>query len=93
VRGKPQAEVEQGLRETGKAVAAAAMSTLIGFGSIIFSHYPGLQSTGKVAILGSLSTSLVAITLLPAYLSWREKRARRRAETLPASTEPSSREG
>jgi predicted RND superfamily exporter protein len=77
VRGRPRADFEQGLRETGKAVAAAAMSTLIGFGSIIFSHYPGLQSTGKVAILGSLSTSLVAITLLPAYLSWRERRRER----------------
>jgi len=79
VRGRSQADLEQGLRETGKAVAAAAMSTLVGFGSIIFSHYPGLQSTGKVAILGSLSTSLVAITLLPAYLSWREGRARAKA--------------
>ncbi len=76
VRGKPGADFELGLRETGKAVAAAAMSTLVGFGSIIFSHYPGLQSTGKVAILGSLSTSLVAITLLPALLSWRERRRR-----------------
>jgi predicted RND superfamily exporter protein len=76
VRGLGVAELERGLAETGKAVAAAAMSTLIGFGSIIFSHYPGLQSTGKVAILGSLSTSLVAVTLLPGYLAWRERRAR-----------------
>jgi len=80
VRGRGTAELERGLAETGKAVAAAAMSTLIGFGSIIFSHYPGLQSTGKVAILGSLSTSLAAVTLLPGFLAWRERRAAARAD-------------
>jgi hypothetical protein len=71
---------EVGLRETGKAVAAAAMSTIVGFGSIIFSHYPGLRSTGKVAILGAFFTSMVAVTLLPAFLSWLDARRRRGAE-------------
>jgi predicted RND superfamily exporter protein len=71
VRDLPREEFESGIIETGKAVVAAALSTIVGFGSIIFSHYPGLQTTGKVAILGALSTSLVAITLLPAILSWR----------------------
>ena len=54
--------------ETGKAIVLAALSTTVGFGSLSLSHYPGLQSMGKVAILGALSTALVAITLLPAYL-------------------------
>ncbi|HXO21036.1 MAG TPA: MMPL family transporter, partial [Thermoanaerobaculia bacterium] len=79
VRGLPAEAFERGMRETGKAVAAAAMSTTVGFGSIIFSHYPGLASTGEVAILGAVSTSLVAITLLPACLSWREGRKRKAA--------------
>lgn len=74
----PWPEFEAALVDTGKAVMAAAMSTLVGFGSIIFSHYPGLQSTGKVAVLGALFTSLVAITLLPAYLGMYE--AKRRGE-------------
>jgi hypothetical protein len=81
MRGLPAEELEQGLRETGKAVMAAAMSTIVGFGSIIFSHYPGLRSTGKVAILGALFTSLVATMLLPAYLVWRERARRKPAET------------
>ena len=71
VRDLPREEFESGMVETGKAVVAAALSTIVGFGSIIFSHYPGLQTTGKVAILGTLSTSLIVITLLPAILSWR----------------------
>jgi len=76
-RNRPAGEFEVGLRETGKAVAAAAVSTIVGFGSIIFSHYPGLRSTGKVAILGAFFTSMVAVTLLPAFLSWLEARRRK----------------
>jgi predicted RND superfamily exporter protein len=87
VRDLPQAEFESGLIETGKAVVAAALSTIVGFGSIIFSHYPGLQTTGKVAILGTVSTSLIAITLLPAILGWRYERRRLRSP-LPAPPEP-----
>ena len=68
------ADVEQrleGMVETGKAIALAAMSTMIGFGSLSLSHYPGLRSMGLVAILGALTTSLVAITVLPAWLALR----------------------
>lgn len=86
VRNLPREEFEAGLVETGKAVVAAALSTIVGFGSIIFSHYPGLQTTGKVAILGTLATSLIAITLLPAVLSWRYDRRERRQRT-PAAGE------
>jgi predicted RND superfamily exporter protein len=68
------AGVEQrlaGLVETGKAIALAALSTMIGFGSLSLSHYSGLRSMGLVAILGALATSLVAITLLPAWFALR----------------------
>lgn len=91
VRNRPDEEFEAGLLETGKAVVAASLSTIVGFGSITFSHYPGLQSTGKVAILGALSTSLVAITLLPALLSLLRDRhkarlARKAAKAAPPAT-------
>jgi predicted RND superfamily exporter protein len=81
VRGQSGTAFAAGLLETGKAVAAAALCTIVGFGSIIFSHYPGLRSTGKVAILGAFFTSLVAITVVPAYLVW--SAARRRAGPAP----------
>lgn len=64
-----------GLVETGKAIVVAALSTVVGFGSLATSSYPGLRSTGLVAILGAIGTALVAITLLPALLAWREGRA------------------
>ena len=69
-----------GLGETGKAIVLAALSTVVGFGSLSLSHYPGLQSMGKVAILGAACTCLVAITVLPAYLSLRIARHRRAKE-------------
>jgi len=63
-----------GFVETGKAIVVASLSTVVGFGSLATSRYPGLRSTGYVAVLGALSTALVAITLLPAYLALRERR-------------------
>jgi uncharacterized protein len=72
------AELERGLLETGKAILVAALSTICGFGSMSISHYPGLRTTGYVAILGALATSLVAITLLPAWFALRNERKARR---------------
>jgi uncharacterized protein len=85
LRDVPWPEFEAGLNETGKAVTAAALSTVLGFGSIVFSSYPGLQSTGKVACLGGVTTCLVAITVLPAILALR-RRARERAGVAPADS-------
>ncbi len=63
-----------GLGETGKAIALAAVSTSVGFGSLALSHYPGLRSMGIVAILGALATALVSITLLPALVALGQRR-------------------
>jgi predicted RND superfamily exporter protein len=58
--------------ETAKAIAVAALTTMVGFGSLVLSHYPGLRSVGGAAILGALSTAVLSITLLPALLSKKE---------------------
>lgn len=63
------------LAETGNAVLLAALTSIAGFGSLATSHYPGLRSTGYVATLGSLATVTVTLTLLPAFIAWREGRA------------------
>lgn len=76
--GDGVARLGAGLVETGKAIVVAALSTVVGFGSLATSRYPGLQSTGFVAVLGALATAFVAITLLPAYLSLRERRSAHR---------------
>jgi len=57
---------------TAKAIAVAALTTIVGFGSLVLSHYPGIRSVGGAAILGALSTAVLGITLLPALLSKKE---------------------
>jgi len=69
-------ELDHGLEETGKAIVLAALSTIVGFGSLSRSSYPGLSSMGLVAILGAVSTGIVAITVLPAYLSLKKRRSK-----------------
>jgi predicted RND superfamily exporter protein len=59
------------LAETAKAIAVAALTTVVGFGSLVLSHYPGLRSVGAAAILGAVATSVLAMTLLPALLSFK----------------------
>lgn len=63
------------LAETGNAVLLAALTSIAGFGSLAISHFPGIQSTGYVATLGSISTVIVALTLLPAFLALRTRKA------------------
>jgi predicted RND superfamily exporter protein len=62
--GDPQA-----LSETAKAIAVAALTTMVGFGSLVLSHFPGLRSVGAAAILGALSTAILSISVLPVLLS------------------------
>ena len=57
-----------GLVQVGKGVGLAALTTLVGFGSLVLSGYPGLQSMGIVALMGVGFSALIALTLLPALL-------------------------
>jgi hypothetical protein len=59
------------VEETARGVLLAALTTMVGFGSLATSHYPGLVSMGLVSILGTISTALVAIVVVPAWLEWR----------------------
>ncbi len=57
------------IAETSKAIAVAALTTVVGFGSLVLSHFPGLRSIGAAAILGAVSTAILSITVLPVLLS------------------------
>jgi predicted RND superfamily exporter protein len=70
-RATSRERLEAGLTETGKAVVLAALANIVGFGSLVWSSYPGIQSIGYVAIMGSSASALVALTVLPAYLAIR----------------------
>lgn len=72
--GRSRKERDDGTVETGKAILVAALSTVVGFGSLATSGFPGLRTTGYVATLGALSTAWIAITILPAVFALRENR-------------------
>jgi predicted RND superfamily exporter protein len=71
----PLGQLEQELRKVSGAVVLAALTTLVGFGSLVFSAYPGLQSMGVVALMGVGFSLLLALTLVPViFHKWLGKR-------------------
>ena len=63
-----------GLTQTGRAVVLTSLTTIAGFGSIILSHYPGLQSMGVVAVIGIAACLLSSIILMPAIYFLQKKK-------------------
>jgi uncharacterized protein len=53
------------LAQTARAVTLAALSTIIGFGTLITTHYPGLQSMGWMALLGVSFACVTAVVVVP----------------------------
>ncbi len=64
-RGEDLVEV---FRHTGRGIVTTSLTTIVGFGSLVFADYPGLVSSGVLAILGVGATLVTAVTLLPALL-------------------------
>ena len=65
---------------TAKGVALAALTTTIGFGSLMVSNHRGTFSLGLLATVGSLCVLLASLSVLPAFLHLVENRLK------PAST-------
>ncbi len=63
---------------TALAVTVDALTTIIGFGSLLIASHLGLQSLGRVLTLGITICTLVSLLLLPALLTlmsqWRDRR-------------------
>ncbi len=57
---------------TGKGVILAALTTTIGFGTLMISNHRGIFSLGFVACVGSICVLLAALLILPAILSFME---------------------
>ncbi|MEJ2672763.1 MAG: MMPL family transporter, partial [Deltaproteobacteria bacterium] len=58
---------------TAKGVALAALTTTVGFGSLMVSGHQGTFSLGLLATVGSLSVLLASLSILPAFLRLVEK--------------------
>ncbi|MHB9071931.1 MAG: MMPL family transporter [Desulfobaccales bacterium] len=59
---------------TAKGVALAALTTTVGFGSLMVSNHRGTFSLGLLATVGSLCVLLASLSVLPAFLHLLEKR-------------------
>jgi predicted RND superfamily exporter protein len=66
---------------TAKGVALAALTTTVGFGSLMVSGHQGTFSLGLLATVGSLSVLLASLSILPAFLRLVERNAG--AQTVP----------
>ncbi len=66
------------VNETGRSIAGAILTTGMGFGSLLLADHQGLNSLGKLAMLGlsaNLVACLVGLPALLALLATRRKRA------------------
>ncbi|HVJ89033.1 MAG TPA: MMPL family transporter [Labilithrix sp.] len=61
-------DVRSALARTGGAVALCSYTTMIGYGSMLFSDNLALQSFGRLAMWGELACVLMALFFLPALL-------------------------
>ncbi|MGD9721019.1 MAG: MMPL family transporter [Pirellulales bacterium] len=59
---------------TAVAVLVDALTTLVGFGSLMIASHQGLQSLGRVLTLGVTCCLFTSLVLLPAMLSWISRR-------------------
>ncbi len=62
--------LRQIFQHTGRALIITSLTTMIGFGCLVFADYPALVGVGIVAIFGIGSTLLTSIFFLPALLTW-----------------------
>src|SRR5258708_1572694 len=70
---------------TGRGIAVAALTTILGFGTLMLSHHRGLASLGLCLTLGVTCCMLTALVFLPAVL--RLLSIHRLAQAKPAGVE------
>ena len=64
----PVEAVRRTIERTGKAITTAALTMAGGFGSLMFSTFPIMQSFGFIALVAIIFSLLAALTVVPAFL-------------------------
>lgn len=82
-------------KSTGKAVLVSALTTIVGFGSLVLAKHQGIASLGAIMAVGTATCMIAALTFLPAVLNflihhgWRLKRpSDDNAQPSPGREEP-----
>jgi uncharacterized protein len=74
-------DVVMAVRRSGGAVALCSYTTIVGYGSLLFADNQALESFGRLAMSGELTTLAAAMLVLPALLHvWKPRRAARSLE-------------
>ena len=60
---------EQALRVTGRPVLGSALTTLVGWGSLLTASTFGMQAVGRFTTVGMLAVTVFSLTVLPAALA------------------------
>jgi predicted exporter len=71
------------LSEVGPAVALCSWTSIVGYGSLLFSLNRALRSFGWYAMAGEVTTIITALVLLPALLLLAQRRRVGAAESIP----------
>ncbi len=87
---EPGLDLASALSKIGRAVLLTSLTTLMGFGSLVCSHYPGLRSIGWLSLIGILFELSASLVLLPALLAWMEKRKSWNRPILESMSGPSA---
>lgn len=61
-------------RSTGKAVLLSALTTILGFGSLMLAKHQGIASLGELMAVGTATCMLAGLTFLPTVLGWLSRR-------------------
>ena len=55
---------------TAVAVTVDSLTTIVGFGSLMLASHQGLQSLGRVLVIGVTCCLFTSLVMLPAFLAW-----------------------
>ncbi|MBL8865195.1 MAG: MMPL family transporter [Planctomycetia bacterium] len=71
---------------TGRGISVAALTTILGFGTLALARHRGMAGMGLTLAIGVAACMLAAIVVLPAVLRLADARALRRAEHAERAT-------
>ena len=67
-------DIRKSLQSVGGAIAACSLTTMLGYGTLLFGDNLALCSFGKYAVIGELSCLITALLVLPAGLTLLRRR-------------------
>ena len=69
----PIVSVVRSIERTGKAITTSALTMAGGFGALLFSPFPLMQSFGFLSLIAIMFSLLTSLTVVPAFLMIMEK--------------------